>query len=296
MTSPIELLTKIPESEDKAFKKLIQDYRKKYVKNPTENVEEVFLLEKETLDNLVEKGNVSEAILILRERTYEEFLKNEAEFNKIIITELCDNLDTPKGIIEAVISENLPALKGEEIEQTVKRICGEYAGHISPYIYAISLSNTQSRRSRAGKTFEAIIYKLYETYGYPYVSQGKIGKKGFTEKGLGKMVDSLLPHIEAFEQRRDKVVIGTMKTTLRERWQEVVEEVSRTSLPKIYLLTIDEDIAESKAQQMGKHNIVLVVPEWVKKKPKLSKYRNIISFEDYFTEEIPDVLKYWKNV
>ena len=296
MTSQIELLTKIPESEEKAFKKLIIDYRKKYVKSPTQNVEEVFVLEKDTLDNLVAKGNVSEGIAILRERVYEEFLKNEAEFNKIIITDLCDNLNTPKSIINAVISENLPSLQEGEIEQTIKRICGEYAGHISPYIYQISLSNTQSRRSRAGKAFEAIIYKLYETYGYDYVSQGQIGKKNFTEKGLGKMVDSLLPSIEAFDQRRDKVVIGTMKTTLRERWQEVVEEVSRAGLPKIYLLTMDEDISDSKAQQMGKHNIVLVVPEWVKKQEKLSKYRNIISFEDYFTEEIPDVLKYWKNV
>lgn len=296
MASQIELLTKIPEAEEEAFKNLIKSYRKKYVKNPTENVEEVFLIEKKTLDCLVEKGNVSEVVSILRERTFEEFLKNEAEFNKIIITELCNNLNTPKIIIEAVISKNLPSLQGEKIEQTIKRICGEYAGHISPYIYSISLSNTQSRRSRAGKTFEAIIYKLYEIYGYSYVSQGKIGKKNFTERGLGKMVDSLLPHIEAFEQRRDKVVIGTMKTTLRERWQEVVEEVSRTSLPKIYLLTIDENIAESKAQQMGKHNIVFVVPLWVKNQPKLIKYGNIISFEDYFKEEIPDVLKYWENV
>jgi hypothetical protein len=298
MSSQIELLTQIPKSEEKSFKELIKAYRYKYIKSPSEHVREAFLLEQEALENVLVNKKVSEVIHILREQAYNIFLKNEAEFNKVIITDLCDTLATPKKIIDTIISEGLPSFqaKKESFEAGIKRICGEYAGYISPYIYQISLSNTQSRRSRAGKTFEAIIYKLYEAYGYEFASQRQIGKKTFADKGLGKMVDSLLPHVEAFEQRRDKVVIGTMKTTLRERWQEVVEEVSRTGLPKIYLLTMDEDLSETKVQQMGKHNIVLVVPEWVKKQDKLVKYRNVISFEDYFTEEIPDVLKYWKNV
>jgi hypothetical protein len=178
---------------------------------------------------------------------------------------------------------------------TVRRTCGEYAGYISPYIYELSLSNTQSRRSRAGKTFEQVIYKLYETFGYEFVSQGQLGKEVFKAKGLGKMVDSLLPSITAFEMRRDKVIIGTMKTTLRERWQEVVEEINRTGLPSIYLLTMDDDISESKATQMRHHNVVLVVPKAVKAQSSLVKMPNIIDFESYFLEEIPEKLKFWSK-
>ena len=121
-----------------------------------------------------------------------------------------------------------------------------------------------------------------------------VGKSTFEGQGLGKMVDSLLPSIECFKQRRDKVIIGTMKTTLRERWQEVIEEIQRTGLPSIHLLTMDDDISENKAIQMGKHNVIIVVPDYVKSTKQLIEKRNIVSFETYFLQEIPDMMKYWE--
>ncbi|KJR20025.1 restriction endonuclease SsoII [Vibrio parahaemolyticus] len=129
--------------------------------------------------------------------------------------------------------------------------------------------------------------------GYPYESQATVGSKNFQTKKLGKIVDSLLPNLDAFEQRRDKVIIGTMKTTLRERWQEVIEEINRTGLPSIYLLTVDEDISSSKVEQMANHNVILVVYRDVKAQDTLAKKRNVVSFEDYFFDEIPQNLEYW---
>ena len=86
-----------------------------------------------------------------------------------------------------------------------------------------------------------------------------------------------------------------MKTTLRERWQEVVEEISRSNLPNIHLLTVDEDISDSKAEQMSQHNIVLVVLQSVKQQPALKNKRSIIDFENYFLTEIPQVMDYWRE-
>ena len=80
----------------------------------------------------------------------------------------------------------------QELEK-IRCSFGNFAGSISPYIYQLCLSNTQSRRSRAGKVFEGIIYFLYEHYNYQYESQAKIGKKTFSRLGLGKVVDSVLP-------------------------------------------------------------------------------------------------------
>ena len=84
-----------------------------------------------------------------------------------------------------------------------------------------------------------------------------------------------------------------MKTTLRERWQEVVEEISRSNLPNIYLLTVDDDISENKATQMAQHNIVLVVLNSVKQNKALKDKKSIIDFETYFLKEIPNIMKYW---
>ena len=178
-------------------------------------------------------------------------------------------------------------------QEKVRSLFGQFSGYISPYIYQLCLSNTQSRRSRSGKVFEGIIYFLYEYYGFSYDSQTSIGKKAFSTLGLGKVVDSILPSTKAFQEFRNKTIVGSMKTTSRERWQEVVEEISRSNLPNIYLLTVDHDISKAKAQQMAEHNIVLVVRNDVKNIKHLHGMRNIIDFETYFEKEIPAIINYW---
>ncbi len=211
--------------------------------------------------------------------------------NSYILKHIADKFAIPSNKFDALYQ--IFNQSSDEIKSKLKDFFGSFAGHIYPYIYRLSLSNTQSRRSRAGKVFEGIIYGFYDVFQFPYEPQASIGNSNFKSKRLGKIVDSLLPSLEAFEQRRDKVIIGTMKTTLRERWQEVIEELNRAGLPSIYLLTVDEDISASKVEQMANHNVILVVPLPIKSQPELAKKRNVISFEDYFFSEIPEILKYW---
>jgi RNase H-fold protein (predicted Holliday junction resolvase) len=295
----LQHLITIPATEKDLFKKLIQTRRKELIPPPKLTVEKIIVEQKTVINTLLKAGNISKAITVLREAAYDDFLNDEASFNIEILKNLTKSLSTPKKILNNILNTVDLAYKSrDELLNSIASICGEYAGEISPYIYELSLSNTQSRRSRAGKTFEQIIYHLYQLFDFPFNSQFTIGKTQFKDKGLGKIVDSLLPSIEAFEQRRDKVIIGTMKTTLRERWQEVIEEISRTGLPNIHLLTVDEDISTSKAEQMSRHNVVLVVLDTVKRQEKLTKMANIVSFEEYFNQEIPDMLRFWnlKNV
>lgn len=86
-----------------------------------------------------------------------------------------------------------------------------------------------------------------------------------------------------------------MKTSLRERWQEVAEEIERTKIPEIHLLTADESIPKSKAQEMANHNIIVVTYDWVANSTSLKSMKNIISFEEYLFEEIPNILKFWNE-
>ena len=78
-----------------------------------------------------------------------------------------------------------------------------------------------------------------------------------------------------------------MKTSLRERWQEVAEEIERTKIPEIHLLTVDDNIPKSKAMEMSNHNIIVVTFDWVANSQPLMEMKNIISFEEYLFEEIP---------
>ncbi len=290
----IPVIIEIPINEQKELDTLIKTYRKKYIRTSQEIIEKVFL-ENQSFLTKVRQRKVSKSISELREIVWNEYLKYEVEFNIILVQDLYKILKTPKQVLNALLNQNIAHLKGKELQEEVVKICGEYAGRVYPYIYKIALSNTNSRRSRAGKTFESIIYKVYKCLNYDFDSQGKVGRKTFTELGLGKKVDSILPSVLAYEKRRNKTIVGTMKTSLRERWQEVAEEIERTKIPEIHLLTVDEDISLSKAQEMSNHNIIVVAYDWIANSEKLKKMKNIISFEDYLFEEIPSIFKFWEN-
>jgi len=290
----LKIVTEVPKSEQKAFDTLIKDYRKKYIRS-TETLLQSIVANNKNLMIDIKNQEVSKSIQTLRELVWQAYLCDEVQFNAYLMKDLYTKLDTPREILDVLIKENIVTTNAKELEVSIRKTCGEYAGRVFPYIYRLSLSNTQSRRSRAGATFEYIIYYLYDVLGYEYDSQKKVGRKLFDEHGLGKKVDSIMPSINAYAQRRNKTIIGTMKTSLRERWQEVAEEIERTKIPEIHLLTADEDISLNKAKEMAQHNIIIVTYSWISNSDKLKQMKNITSFEEYFFEELPVIYKYWSS-
>ncbi|TBR42000.1 type II restriction endonuclease [Marinomonas agarivorans] len=291
--SELGFLTAIPAEEQSDFDEFIQSARKQFISTPKDTVKSVLSENASLVAALKENKDISGVIQQLREKAFDSFLVAEAKMNAHILKHISDKFAVPAEKFEHLYT--IFNQSSKEMKERLKDFFGEFSGQIYPYVYRLSLSNTQSRRSRAGKVFEGIIYGLYDEFDYSYESQAVIGSKNFKSKNLGKIVDSLLPNLNAFEERRDKVVIGTMKTTLRERWQEVIEEINRTGLPSIYLLTVDEDISANKVKQMANHNVILVVYKSVKQTQALKGKRNVVSFEDYFFNEIPEKLEYWKK-
>lgn len=290
----IPIIAEVPTAEVAMFSELIQAHRKIYIRTSQEIADKVFEENPTYLQDIKNK-KVSQSISKLRELAWNEYLMDETHFNIILMQDLHITLKTPRHILEILIGKELTVLPKDELLTEVKKLCGEYAGRVFLYIYQIALSNTNSRRSRAGKTFESIIYKVYDVLQYNFDSQGKVGRKVFTDLGLGKKVDSILPSIDCYQKRRNKTIIGTMKTSLRERWQEVAEEIERTKIPEIHLLTVDESISKNKAQEMANHNIIVAAYDWVSDSGALIEMKNIISFEDYLFEEIPSILKFWSK-
>lgn len=277
------------------FKVLVRRMRNQHIGTPEAYVRYSFTHNRTLLDDLKDAKNISELIYKLREDAYARFLVDESNFNFQVINEIGRTYETPARILDTLLDDVKARLNSEEIGEILRDCCSKYASLITQFFYILDLSNTQARRSRAGATFEQIIYKMYETLGYEYVSQEKVGSGAFNTKGLGKIVDSLLPNLEAFGKHKSECIIGTMKTTLRERWQEVIEELSRANLPKLYLLTMDDDISASKSDSMAEHNVIIVVPKSIKNSDHLRTRHNIISFEDYFFDKIPQVISYWEK-
>ena len=162
----------------------------------------------------------------------------------------------------------------------------------SDNIYDLSLSNTQSRRSRAGKEFEAIIELILIGADIPLDSQGNIGKKLFTDKGLGKLVDVVSPGVMEYLIDKNDTVLISAKTTLRERWQEVPEEVSRTGANSMYLITLDDSVSQNVLDELYEANVILTTIESVKEKSYKDNKR-VMTFEQLI-KKCKDVKEDWE--
>lgn len=282
-------IIKLSDDETAKFGEFIKKHRKQIISSP----KDTFKIAIKSYKKQIDKKSISQNIKDLRQVCYDIFLEQENNFNAFILSNIADNFNVPSRILNDITKEfyELSNNNYNDFKHNFKEHFGKYAGAISPYIYALCLSNTNARRSRAGKTFESVIYYLYSHFNFSFNAQANIGKSAFSSLGLGKVVDSILPSIDAFKSRRNKCIVGSMKTSLRERWQEVVEEISRSNLPNIYLLTCDDDISANKIIQMREHNIILVVFDEVKN--KLKDYESVVSFENYFGYEIPAIMDFW---
>lgn len=144
------------------------------------------------------------------------------------------------------------------------------------------LSLSQSRRARAGKTFEHIIKVLFTILEYPYSPHPVINGNP----------DFLLPSAKHFKKNAMDCIIFTVKRTLRERWRQIVTEGTRGYL--FFLATIDEKITVSQLKQIREHRIYLVVPERISAEV-YSKQPNVISFENFFKLHLDPAMIRWRS-
>nr|WP_308495511.1 type II restriction endonuclease [Duganella guangzhouensis] len=147
-------------------------------------------------------------------------------------------------------------------------------------IDGILLSAAQTRKSRAGASFELHIERLLTDGGIPHEVQVIADAK--------KRPDFVLPSFTAYmDPLRDRTgaLVLSAKTTLRERWKQVQGEIRNCDL---FLATVDEGIAENAIKDMERQGIVLVVPESLKKSDTTvyKSQSNVISFKSFFETEL----------
>lgn len=227
------------------YKNLIKSERINLFKQPYDLV----------YDNFVELGydkkskefflkNASKVVTELRNKCWEEFKPLEKAFTSKMLKELIDS---------DYISKLDPIT-------AITCFIEQYPEHI----YALTLSNTQSRRSRAGKEFESIIELIFIGAGIFIDSQGNIGKQEFIEKGLGKLVDLVSPGVLEYIINKRNTVLISAKATLRERWQEVPEEMGRTGAREMFLATLDKQISADVLDTLYEANIQITTTSEIK--------------------------------
>lgn len=211
----------------------------------------------------------------------DQFFKTNASLIVESVYKECWDLYAPeeKKFCEKMLKKLIdPAVvDGMTPVQAIEWFAAEYPEHI----YALNLSNTQSRRARVGKQFEAIIELILVGSNIRYDSQGNVGKSTFVDKGLGKLVDVVVPSAQEFNINKFSTVLISAKTTLRERWQEVPEEMGRTGARDMYLVTLDDSVTDEVITALYEANIQLVTTKSIKddnyaKKPSVVDFETLI--------------------
>lgn len=242
-------------------------------------------------------AQTTDLILRIRETAWNIYIQHEQAVCGQALEGLLKNNAATRSILRQMLESEgnplHPEMTMDEKVDAIAHIVGGLSGRTFPYTYELAKSVTQSRRSRAGKAFERIIRHVLDIKGFPCDDQSRAGGQVFEQAGLGKIVDGLLPGLAQYNQHRAMCAVLTMKTTLRERWQEVVEELHRTNVPHIYLLTLDEAITRPVLDTMRHHNITLVAPVHVKEKNL--DIMNLISFEQLFNQDLPHLLQWWEG-
>lgn len=139
----------------------------------------------------------------------------------------------------------------------------------------------QRRRSRSGRSLEQHLLRIF-------AEEKLIENTHFdvqVETEPGHRPDFIFPsetayHDDGFDPRNLRML--AVKTTLRERWRQVLEEADR--VPKKHLLTLQEGVSENQFAQMRKAGIVLVVPRPLQKRYPRSIRAEIQSLDDFIAE------------
>ena len=144
------------------------------------------------------------------------------------------------------------------------------------------LSLAQSRRTRAGHSFEDIHNALFKELGYPFDEQKVINGKP----------DFLMPSYEHFRLNPIDCIIFTSKRTLRERWRQIVTEGTRGL--GFFLATIDDALTTTQLAEMHRNRIYLVCPQSIRD-AKYADTVNVLSFTQFFKDFLDPAMQRWRR-
>jgi hypothetical protein len=151
----------------------------------------------------------------------------------------------------------------------------------------LMLSASQSRRSRAGLSFEFHIERMLEDGRVPFEKQVVLV--------TGKRPDFVLPSLAALDAKPDRGgLILSSKTTLRERWKQVEREMGGH---RLYLATVDEGISGASIRDMASIGVQLVIPERLlrAKETEYEGHANVITMKSFCENVIRPSLEGWRT-
>lgn len=138
------------------------------------------------------------------------------------------------------------------------------------------------RKSRAGKSLEHHLAAIFDgnelTYSSQVITEGN------------KKPDFIFPSGDAYHDigfPTDKLISLAAKTTCKDRWRQVLNEVDRLRDKPKYLCTLQQGISGKQMDEMQAENVTLVVPQqYIKMYPadRQDRIWSVAKFIEYVKE------------
>lgn len=209
------------------------------------------------------KQNFDRLLHETEKETYSVYLKYEKQYGESVINILVDYL---------IKTGELKDLKQTGV------VLGKYFGLLDKFF----LSLAQSRKSRAGKSFEAIHNALFKELNYPFDEQRVINGKP----------DFIMPSYEYYLKNPIDCIIYSPSLTLDEKWRKL-----RTRNIKglwFYFGTMETNLSKGDIAEIVKNKIYIVCPKEIKDN-FYSNYACVLSFAQFFRDHIEPAMERWKR-
>ena len=108
--SAAPIVIELTDQEKDTFDTFIKESRGTIIRSSQVIVDEIFSLKGDLSRRVGFGEDISQLIKDLREEVWQEFLKDEVEFNAAIMKELHNILETPNHIVEHLIRKNINGL------------------------------------------------------------------------------------------------------------------------------------------------------------------------------------------
>jgi len=143
---------------------------------------------------------------------------------------------------------------------------------------ALANSVLNRRKSRSGKSLELHLEIIFQEEGL-----NNFGTQCVTEGR--KKPDFLFPSCQAYhddDYPQDKLRMLAVKTTLKDRWRQVLNEADKIS--DIYLFTLQKGVSKAQFDEMVSERVKLVVPDELHKSYPQEIRNNLISLKAFISD------------
>lgn len=139
--------------------------------------------------------------------------------------------------------------KGLKPHQQILTIVEEFLADMPPQSIAIyQISVTNMNKKRAGVHMERAMEFLFKKSNLRFQQQKP------------KRTDFVFPDQDTYDRYPERSILVSAKTTLAERWRELVAEAKQTGR-NVYLVTLDKHFTESKLKEITDAGIFTYIPE-----------------------------------